>query len=148
MRMFQVVGSALVLIAGCGRDGLNLAPVEGIVTLDGQPVADAGVVFSPIDPKQGPPASGATDEVGRFTLMTNNRGGAALGDHRVCISKADAFGIEIPAEEFDNPDFVRRGLKVFKTKHHLPPRYSDVETSNLSAKVVDDDNFIEFSLSK
>ncbi len=138
---------ALVIIVGCKGDGLNLAPAEGVVTLDGQPVADAGVMFLPVSPKQGPAASGATDQQGRFTMMTNNREGAPVGDHRVSINKADPFGVEIPPEQLENADFIqRRGLKVYKTKHHLPPLYSDVETSNLTATVEDKRNVFEFKL--
>jgi hypothetical protein len=138
---------AVVLVAGCGGDGLNLAPVEGIVLLNGQPLADAGVMFLPVDEKQGPPASGATNAEGRFVLMTNNREGAPIGESRVSISKADPFGDEIPPEQLESADIVRRrGLKVFKTKHLIPERYADFTSSGLIQMVEDADNFFEFKL--
>ena len=62
----------LLPAAGCGRGGLNLAPVEGIVTCDGTPVADAGVMFVPNELNVGPPATGSTDSEGRFKLVTVN----------------------------------------------------------------------------
>jgi hypothetical protein len=125
-----------VLLAGCNRGGLNLAPAEGVVTLDGEPVADAGVMFTPVDPKLGPPASGATDAEGRFTLITANRPGAIIGEHRVAISKSDVLAIP-----------QRRGLPLYKTKDLVPPKYGSAETSGLTATVADDDNDFKFDLS-
>ncbi|RIK88940.1 MAG: hypothetical protein DCC67_00195 [Planctomycetota bacterium] len=139
--------SACVALAGCGGRGLNLVPVEGVVTLDGAPVENAGVLFAPVG--AGPPASGTTDAAGRFTLMTANEEGAAVGQHRVAISKADAFGEEIPPVQLEDPDFARRrGLRAYRAKHFIPERYGDLEASGLTANVVESgDNRFEFTLS-
>jgi hypothetical protein len=128
--------AAIALAAGCNRSGLNLAYVEGVVTLDGAPVADAGVMFMPVDSMLGPPATGVTDSEGRFTLTTANRPGAVIGEHRVAISKSEA--IVVPQ---------RRGLPLYETKDHIPAKYGIVETSGLTASVKDDDNNIPFQLS-
>ena len=142
-----VLPALLLLAVGCDDSGLNLAPAEGVVTFQGKPLGDAGVLFTPVNPKQGPAASGATDAQGRFSLMTANRPGAVVGDHRVAISKADAFGEEVPAEQLENPDLIRsRGLRIFKPTYHIPPRYADVESSGLTATVIEDDNSFEFPL--
>jgi hypothetical protein len=125
-----------ILAAGCNRSGLDLAPVEGVVTLDGVPVAEAGIMFSPVEPGKGLPATGATDEQGKFTLQTANQPGAAIGDHRVAISKSDVIAIP-----------QRRGLPIYKTKEHIPAKYGGLNTSGLTAKVVDDDNSFKFELS-
>ena len=69
----------LLVSGGCNRSGLNLAHVEGVVTLDDKPVEDAAVLFLPDDPTMGPPASGTTDAEGRYTLITANQPGAAIG---------------------------------------------------------------------
>jgi hypothetical protein len=106
-------------------------------------------MFMPVDSTQGPPASGTTDTEGKFTLVTANRRGAVVGDHRVAISKADAFGTEVPIEQMENPDLIRsRGIRVFKPKYHVPPHYADVEKSGLTATVTKDDNSFEFKLSE
>jgi hypothetical protein len=140
---------AFAIVAGCSGDGLSLAPVEGIVTLNGKPVADAGVAFAPLNPKQGPPAAGATDQQGHFRLMTNNREGAALGEHRVSISKADPYGEEVTPEDLESVEAMRRrGFKAYKTQHFIPEHYADVETSKLTATVEDKDNFFEFKLTE
>ena len=125
----------LALAAGCNRDGLHLVPVDGVVTLDGKPIADAGVLFSPADPKLGPPASGTTDADGKFTLMTNNRQGAAVGDHLVVIAREEVKVIP-----------QSRGFPIYQTKHLVPSKYGEMKSSGLTATVKDDNNHFEFQL--
>lgn len=125
----------LALVAGCDRSGLNLAPVEGVVTYNGAPLADAGVLFLPNDPRMGPPASGTTDADGKFILLTVNRPGAAVGEHRIAISKEETIAIP-----------QRRGFPLYQTKHFIPEKYGDPDTSELTATVADDDNHFEFKL--
>jgi hypothetical protein len=122
----------LALVVGCNRSGLELAPVEGIVTYNGAPVADAGVLFSP---ERGPSAMATTDSEGKFTLTTANHAGALVGEHRVSISKVDTIAIPQP-----------RGFPLYQQKHQIPAKYSDASTSELTASVVDDDNHFEFDL--
>jgi hypothetical protein len=67
-----VFGSALALAmltaAGCGGSGdrPELGEVTGTVTLDGQPLKGVIVMFTP---DSGRPASGVTDESGRYELI-------------------------------------------------------------------------------
>jgi hypothetical protein len=82
----------LVLVAaigGCQRGPTwNLAPVEGTVTKDGQPLHHIEVVFlADLDSgTQGPRSSGATDEAGHYRLRTDNGDeGTVVGKHRVLI---------------------------------------------------------------
>jgi hypothetical protein len=134
MRLF---GGMLLLVLGCDRSGLNLAPVEGLVTVDGTPVADAGVLFAPTNPLQGPPASGTTDSEGKFSLITANRPGAAVGDHQVAIAKTQATPIP-----------QRRGFPLYKIEHAVPPQFGDIATSGLTANVKEgEDNYFKFELS-
>lgn len=136
----------LTTISGCSEKGVHLVPVTGLVTLDGKPVADAGVVFTPVSIEQGPSASGSTDSEGKFVLMTNNRDGAVLGDHRVSISKADPFGEVVSPEAFENADLIRKRGLAIKTKHFLPERYANVETSELLVTVKEEPNELNFEL--
>ena len=73
-----VLGLCLLVcvVAGCNRSGLNLAYVDGVVTYNGQPVQNAGVIFKP---ESGPFAMGTTDAEGKFTLTTANHAGAIVG---------------------------------------------------------------------
>ena len=127
------LAAGLLLYSGCGGSGLNLAPVEGVVTLNGAPVADAGVLFKPA---QGPFAMGVTDAEGRFTLTTANEEGALIGDHKVAISKVETLTKYRPG----NP------MPIYETKALIPQKYFNAATSTLTASVVDDDNEFEFKL--
>lgn len=66
-----------LFIAGCGKSGLELYPVHGRITLDGKPLADAGVMFLPGG--NGPGAGGTTNCDGVFELVTVNAVGAIGG---------------------------------------------------------------------
>jgi hypothetical protein len=123
----------LALAVGCNRSGLDLAPVEGVVTYDGEPLAEAGVLFKP---EQGPFAMGETDAEGKFTLMTANQEGALIGNHQVAISKAETLVKYVRG----NP------MPIYNTKPLIPQKYFNAETSELTATVEDDDNHIEFNL--
>jgi hypothetical protein len=124
---------AVTAASGCNRSGLDLAPVQGVVTYNGAPLAEAGILFKP---EQGPFAMGETDANGRFTLMTANLEGALIGNHQVAISKADTIVKHIPGQP----------MPVYNTKPLIPKKYFNGATSELTATVVDDDNYFEFKL--
>ncbi len=116
-----------VLLAGCGGGGQELAPVSGTVTLDGKPLAGAGVLFTPQE--GGRPAGGSTDEEGRFTLTTKTNGdGAMLGTNRVAVSKV-AFAQTPSSNGSPNPSAALRPQSL------IPARYGDVKTSGLVVEV-------------
>jgi hypothetical protein len=82
---FAVAFLALVALAGCGGPYPNVARVSGKVTLGGQPLADAVLIFSPLE--AGSPSSGRTDSQGNYTLIYTRRvNGAEIGEHSVTIS--------------------------------------------------------------
>jgi hypothetical protein len=124
---------AMVLLAGCNRSGLDLAPVEGVVTFKGAPVDNAGVLFKPAT---GPIAFGTTDSQGHFRLTTANQDGALVGEHRVGISKTQQLAPQVAGEHFPR----------YETKYLIPQKYGSPETSGLKATVTSDDNQVEFKL--
>lgn len=71
--------------SGCGGgDQVTLVPVHGTVTLDGQPLPDATVTFTPLT---GRASFGVTDAQGRYQLKyTADRPGAVASSHKVTIS--------------------------------------------------------------
>ena len=77
-------------IAGCGR-GEQYAPVAGLITLNGQPLADAKLIFEPVGDGEGnaagKPSYGRTGQDGRYSLECPiaKKPGAAVGEHRVRI---------------------------------------------------------------
>src|SRR5216117_403498 len=79
--------AVLIVIAGCRSTGVKnrLGQVSGKVTLGGQPLADALVMFSGIP--GGSPSAGRTYSSGNYTLVfTKGVNGAEVGPHTVIIS--------------------------------------------------------------
>lgn len=120
---------------GCGPAGPKLVPVSGVVTLDGQPLAEAGVLFQPA--VGGPPATGSTDASGRFELRTQNRPGAVLGEHRVSVTKQQTSG----------PASGVAGLEPVQVISLVPEKYTRPETSGLKVNVTGDQKEVKLELS-
>lgn len=84
-----MIWSLLVLLVilngiGCGAKGPEIAVVRGTVTLDGDPLPHAAVVFNP---EEGRPAGATTNENGEYVLnFAQGRRGALPGTHRVIIT--------------------------------------------------------------
>jgi len=87
------IAFAAVIVAGftgCGGSEFGLAPVSGTVTVDGQPLKNGYIGFSPL-PKEGSvnagrPSETQTDEQGRFVMKTvDSKDGAVIAEHKVWI---------------------------------------------------------------
>jgi YD repeat-containing protein len=71
-------------LPGCGGPA-DVGHVSGTVTLDGQPLGGAMVIFTPAE--GGLPAAGRTDASGQYTLQyTRDAQGAKIGEHTIRIS--------------------------------------------------------------
>jgi len=89
---FVLVIGFCSLLAGCGGRS-DLGQVTGRVTLDGKPVADAAVEFTPT--MEGSIATGRTDSSGEYSLMfSRDVAGASLGENVVRISTFDVDYVE------------------------------------------------------
>ncbi len=104
----------------CGCQPKQTGRVEGVVTLDGKPLAGAQV-FSV--PDRGLGARAKTDANGRFSLRETGAGndGVSVGSHRIGVSKVDEAA---SVAEDEVP------------KQLLPAKYADHLTSGLSVEVV------------
>jgi len=110
---------------GCGSRG-DLASVRGKVTLDGQPLANAFVVFAPT--KKGTTSYGRTDSGGNYEMMfTDTEKGAWIGENSVRISTGDLGPGGGPGP-----------------KERVPNVYN--ETSTLTAEVKSGGNTFNFDL--
>ena len=90
VRWSWVVLAGSLICLGCSTRPYELAPVSGIVTLDGQPLEAARVRFEPRSSGDavnvGPGSIGVTDSAGRFQLETiRQEAGAVVGSHVVRI---------------------------------------------------------------
>jgi hypothetical protein len=122
MRCRTVWTILLLALCGCGTSGPEVAPVHGLVTLDGRPLENADVVFQPEEANR--PSSGRTDASGRYDLMyARGIEGARVGEHKVLIT--------VSKEIVRNPP-------------PIPPRYNT--QSELGAKVTSGDNEFNFDL--
>lgn len=105
----------LVASGGCGG---SLSRVEGIVTLDGQPLSNAMLMFFPMGP-EGRTAAAQADESGRYRLV--------VSPHRlrVVISAPKVVG---QAKDGDGMADV--------LKERVPSRYSDMASNELVVEPV------------
>ncbi len=112
--LIVAAGSVLATV-GCGNS--DFASVGGVVTLDGEPLADATVVFS--SPGR-PLATARTDPDGEFSMETGGMDGIKPGEYAVTVTafqKSKRTGATIP-------------------KLSIPEKYSKPELSELTAVVV------------
>ena len=91
MTSFRYAWIAL-LLAGCGAattsPDVDLVPVTGTVTLDGKPVANATVLFNPLQGTKGTGGYGVTDAEGKFTLKhRSEKEGCEAGEYGVTFTK-------------------------------------------------------------
>jgi len=87
----------LLFAAGCSGEKVpGLGRVTGTVTMDGQPVPDASVIFDAANPGE-PPSLGKTDASGNYELYySRGHKGATIGEHAVYISTYQAPNDENP----------------------------------------------------
>ncbi|MFG0334817.1 MAG: hypothetical protein ACF8TS_15790 [Maioricimonas sp. JB049] len=138
-RMFVGLLIAVVACSGCGGDGRpDLVPVEGTVTLDGEPLADAQVIFQVVevegDYKR--PSAGMTDASGKFTIGTYGKDdGLPIGKYNVGIMKRELVG-DVP-ENFNEEDPSATG-RPLRYRWVTYPEIADPAMSGLTAEVTSD----------
>jgi hypothetical protein len=112
---------------GCGGPAHpDVGRVTGVITLDGQPLPEATVMFQPT---QGRASIATTDAAGKYTLIyLDGVPGALLGQHKVIIRT------EIPGEDGQPPI----------AKEKLPNKYH--EQTELTAEVKPGSNTFNFPL--
>ena len=86
--MIRSLAAALCVVSlaclGCGDDGPKLGTVTGTVTMDGTPMANVLVTFTPAE--KGRSSNGKTDASGVYTLAYSDGPGAAVGTHKVSVT--------------------------------------------------------------
>jgi len=141
--------SLLGAIVGCGQREYH--SVEGIVTLDGAPLAGASLGFVP--EAGGTAAQAFTNADGRFVLKSGSIEGAKMGRYKVTVyklGKATAATQELPSEPLP-PGKVAAASKSsgggFPSA--LPEIYRSKDTTPLIVSVpVDDEVRLEMKSTK
>lgn len=145
-RQFAVVLSLLLLSTGCGGGGQSGPPmgeVTGTITYQGQPVAQANVVF--VSQNTGTaPAAAVTDSAGRYRLsVSGEMTGAITGSYQVSIALRAPYDGPIPAGmsiAYAKENFQNQGRPL------IPEKYFATSTSGLTANVQPGSNAINFDL--
>jgi hypothetical protein len=138
-----LIPAVLLAALGCGGKDRPV-PVEGVVTLDGKPIAGAAVVFTPEG--RGRTASAETREDGSFRLTTFKDGdGAIPGNYKVLVTweeppdpqfrtgegglTREQMRAKINAEQEQRKRFAKR------SKIQIPAVYGEPGRTPLSHKV-------------
>ena len=127
-RRITLLVALICAVVGCSQGDLpDLAPVSGVVTLDGKPLGNKQVIFMP---ENGRPSMGETDEDGAYELSyTAQIKGAIIGHHAVTITTP-------PPNQGDG------NLKGYKET--VPAKYNS--KSELKAEVESGRNTLNFEL--
>ena len=128
----------LLFFCGCGETGLSgLVPGIGTITLNGEPVEDALILFAPINSEQNQRSASAKSMArGKFSAMTLKHGdGIYPGEYRVTVKKTQTLGdttVDITVLE----DRGRRGIVDDRTTVYLLPiKYNDPEMTDLMVTI-------------
>ncbi len=134
--------SMLAVLPACSK-AIKTEGVTGVITYNGEPLADATVKFIPTD-ATGSQSYGKTNEKGEYklqTLLGAADAGTTPGEYKVtvdCIETVET-GNMIEENGEEKPETVAESL--------IPAKYNNAETSGLTATVAPGDNTINFDLS-
>jgi hypothetical protein len=148
--MMRVPGAALAilvgLLCGCREAPPPIVPAEGVVLLNGKPLAKVEVRFFPkTDYGAEYIAKGVTDEQGHFTLTCKGESGACACENHVVIDEA-----ELPAQL--KGEKAQAELNEYFAKlggiNRLPPKYRNLSDSPLVANVNKEQKSYKFELKR
>jgi hypothetical protein len=127
----------LLTLSGCWYNGLRgLAQVNGVVVMDGAPLAGATVTMIPqtLDPKSARAAAGKSDSDGKFKLTTlKPNDGVFPGEYTITVIKFVSEEV-LPASEIRA--LMAQGKKYNpKVEQVVPKKYTTQETSGLTFTV-------------
>jgi hypothetical protein len=146
---FNVVGKLTLLFAamaftftGCGYRRPAQVKTTGTVTLDGEPVANAALMFIP---DSGRPASGNTNTNGDFQVSSfGGNDGLPAGNYRVTATKLilkdkyqERYDRQVEraaaeAEPGEEPEEVDIEFGENAYANELPKKYAELDTTDIT----------------
>jgi len=129
---YTILALAAMVLSGCG--GTYDASVEGVVTLDGNPVPSCSVAFIPA--AGGSPGYARTNGSGKYEVFTGNELGLPSGEYRVTLV----------ARENPTETHSELGGPPPPGKRITPPWYGSSRSSPLLYKVEPGSNDIPLEL--
>jgi hypothetical protein len=134
---------------GCMPSGNTIPPepalsfVQGKVTVQGKPLAQAVVTFLQVDEK-GTLSVGETDEEGAYELTHMGRPGAAAADYKVVISYL--VGTDGTVYGLGPRSGLAKPYGLFSAKELIVPEWSDFGKSTHRATVSGDSATLDFDI--
>jgi hypothetical protein len=125
----------LLLIAGCDGGGAGRGALSGTVKLDGKPLANGSILFTPIEGACGT-ATGGPIENGRYEFPA--AAGPAIGWNRVEIRALRNTGKMIPKP------FAPPGQMIPQQEEAIPPKFNS--ESILKVEIKAGDNTADFEV--
>ena len=126
----------LVVLLGCGKNGVSRASIHGTVSVGGQPIEHGQIVFVPTGDNSGPTA-GAAIKNGAYAITAQR--GPKIGTNQVQISGKEKTGRKIP--NYIQPG----GPELDEIREVVPERYRGTG-SILEYEVVRGDQEKDFEL--
>ncbi|MEW4562375.1 hypothetical protein AB1K70_07610 [Bremerella sp. JC770] len=121
----------LVGLVGCQQNEFETAPIHGTITLNGEPVQGARVLFIPSN-KKTKAAGGETDRNGQYEIrFTGTQMGSTIGPHRVKVMY--------------EPESGGRERAGRKSTPKISPKFLN---GNVEVEVQDTDNVFDFELTE
>lgn len=113
-----------IFIAGCS--GPDIGQVSGSVTVNGKPLTTGSILFS--NKEAGISINANLGDDGTFVIKTHKAEGLPPGEYQVAVKSVTFGGDETPL-------VGQRPTASAKPTVFIPPKYSNVNTSGLSATV-------------
>ena len=162
-RTFLVLSKLSLLLAvlaftftGCGYRRPARVKTTGTVTLDGEPVANAALMFIP---DSGRPASGNTNTNGEFQVSSfGGNDGLPAGNYRVTVTKLvlkDKFQeiydrqverAKAEAEPGEEPEEVDMEFGENAYENELPEKYAELDTTDINVTITKQQEPLAISL--
>ena len=138
--------SITVPMSGCSDGRLKTEPVRGVITLDGEPLAEATVTFTPKAQGEGAPGFARTNARGEYLLQTiqgNPDAGTLPGEYVVTVAKYK----EVPTgrgvrDNYGEVSDEMESVLIFPRME----TYTNMDTTPFSATVVKGRNQFDFDL--
>ena len=133
----------VLLSSGCNKKRMKgLVPAQGVVTLNGEPVAGAMIMFTPVQIGTEAVARAPTRVVKGESVVLGGRPGVEdfPGDYNVTVVKDEFQGgltLEQARVNSQNPDEARKQGSVEEATviHYLPAKYADMNTTDLKVSI-------------
>lgn len=141
---------------GCNSaaPGLKTEEVEGLVTLDGAPVADATVTFTPVASGTGAMATGTTDASGKYRLTAVAPGyspkpgsGTLPGEYNVGVVKVQMPEFPTSTDAIKPQEGQRPSAATPTLTYVVPQKYENPASSGIKKTVKEGKNDIPIELS-